>query len=129
MLIDVREARHLWRVSRPDLALMGLTFVATLGLGIEQGILAGVAATAVLAAIGLGLALPFVLVTLVPGWARFIPKPGPWMLRFRAGLGFALLATVVWLLWVMGRAVGVDDPVGFTTYQRGSAFLRPGGDA
>lgn len=44
-LIEVKEARHLWHVSRPDLALMGLTFVATLGLGIEQGILAGVAAS------------------------------------------------------------------------------------
>jgi thiol:disulfide interchange protein DsbD len=62
----------------------------------------------IFAAIGVGLALPFVLVTLVPGWARFIPRPGAWMLRVRAGLGFALLATVVWLLWVMGRAVGVD---------------------
>lgn len=44
-LVEVKEARHLWHVSRPDLALMGLTFVATLGLGIEQGILAGVAAS------------------------------------------------------------------------------------
>jgi SulP family sulfate permease len=44
-LIDVREARHLWRVSRPDLALMGLTFVATLTIGIEPGILVGVAAS------------------------------------------------------------------------------------
>ena len=44
-LVDVAEARHLWKVSRSDLALMGLTFFATLGLGIEQGILAGVAAS------------------------------------------------------------------------------------
>lgn len=41
-LIDVAEARHLWRVSRPDFAMMALTFVATLTLGIEQGIIAGV---------------------------------------------------------------------------------------
>jgi len=44
-LVDLREARHLWRVSRPDLALMGLTFAATLALGIELGILTGVAAS------------------------------------------------------------------------------------
>jgi SulP family sulfate permease len=44
-LIDVKEARHLWYLSRPDLALMGLTFAATLTLGIEQGILLGVAAS------------------------------------------------------------------------------------
>ncbi len=59
-------------------------------------------------AIGVGLAGPYVLVTLVPGWGRFVPRPGAWMLRVRAALGFSLLATVVWLLWIAGRAVGVD---------------------
>ncbi|TNE90984.1 MAG: solute carrier 26 family protein [Deltaproteobacteria bacterium] len=44
-LIATDEVKHLWHVSRPDLAVMGLTFVATLTLGIEQGILAGVAAS------------------------------------------------------------------------------------
>ena len=41
-LIEWEEAVYLWRVDRSDLALMGVTFVATLGLGIEQGILTGV---------------------------------------------------------------------------------------
>lgn len=41
-LIDFKEAKHLWEVSRPDLAAMALAFVATLTLGIEQGILVGV---------------------------------------------------------------------------------------
>jgi SulP family sulfate permease len=41
-LVDVEEARYLWRVDRRDFALMVLTFVATLTLGIEQGILVGV---------------------------------------------------------------------------------------
>ncbi len=62
----------------------------------------------VFTAIGVGLAAPFVLVALVPGWARFVPRPGPWMLRVRQALAFALLATVVWLAWVAGRALGVD---------------------
>ena len=62
----------------------------------------------VFTAIGVGLAAPFVLVTLVPGWARFVPRPGPWMLRVRQALAFALLATVAWLAWVAGRALGVD---------------------
>jgi len=44
-LVDVKEARHLARVSRSDLALMGLTFIATLTLGIEPGIGVGVAAS------------------------------------------------------------------------------------
>jgi thiol:disulfide interchange protein/DsbC/DsbD-like thiol-disulfide interchange protein len=62
----------------------------------------------VFTAIGVGLAAPFVLVALVPGWARFVPRPGPWMLRVRQALAFALLATVAWLAWVAGRALGVD---------------------
>ncbi len=44
-LIDVREVKHLWKVKRSDLALLVLTFVATLGLGIEEGILLGVGAS------------------------------------------------------------------------------------
>jgi SulP family sulfate permease len=44
-LIDVREVKHLWRVKRADLALLALTFVATLTLGIEEGILVGVGAS------------------------------------------------------------------------------------
>ncbi|MFT5681009.1 MAG: SulP family sulfate permease, partial [Myxococcota bacterium] len=46
-LIDIKEAKHLWHISRPDLALMGLTFAATLTLGIEPGILLGVLASLV----------------------------------------------------------------------------------
>jgi SulP family sulfate permease len=41
-LVDWEEARYLWKVDRRDFGLMALTFVATLGLGIEQGILVGV---------------------------------------------------------------------------------------
>lgn len=66
---------------------------------------------AIFLAIGLGLALPFVLITLIPGLSRFMPRPGAWMLQLRAGLGFALLATVVWLLWLTGGVAGVDGLV------------------
>jgi len=59
-------------------------------------------------AIGLGLAAPYALVTLVPGWARIVPRPGPWMLTVRKALGFSLVVAVVWLLWVLGRSFGVD---------------------
>jgi len=68
----------------------------------------GVVIFCVFTAIGIGLAAPFVLVALVPGWARLVPRPGPWMLRVRQALAFALLATVAWLAWVAGRALGVD---------------------
>jgi thiol:disulfide interchange protein len=63
---------------------------------------------AIFAAVGLGLASPYALVTLVPGWGKLVPKPGMWMLTFRKILGAALLATVVWLVWVAGRIAGDD---------------------
>ncbi len=58
---------------------------------------------AIFAAIGLGLAAPYLLLSALPAWRRFVPRPGPWMLHLRAGLGFLLLASVVWLLWILGR--------------------------
>ncbi len=67
-------------------------------------------------AIGFGLALPFVLVTLVPAWARFIPRSGAWMLHLRALLAFALLGTVVWLLWIMGRSAGAGAQTALLAY-------------
>jgi thiol:disulfide interchange protein DsbD len=63
---------------------------------------------AVFTLIGLGLALPFCLLVLVPGLARLLPKPGAWMERVKQLLGFALLGTTVWLVWVMGGLTGVD---------------------
>ncbi len=60
----------------------------------------------IFAAIGLGLALPFVAASFVPGLARVIPAPGPWMTKLRAVLGLALLATAAWLLWLLDRAAG-----------------------
>jgi thiol:disulfide interchange protein DsbD len=63
---------------------------------------------AIFGAVGLGLAAPFAAVAAVPGIARHMPRSGPWMLHLRSLLGFALLATVVWLLWVLGRAAGPD---------------------
>ena len=66
---------------------------------------------AVFATLGLGLAAPFVVLTLVPGWADLLPTPGGWMSRLKQFLGFALLGTAVWLLWIVGRQTGVDAMV------------------
>ncbi|MFQ5416920.1 MAG: protein-disulfide reductase DsbD family protein [Myxococcota bacterium] len=63
---------------------------------------------AVFGAIGLGLAAPYVAIAFAPGWARWLPRSGGWMLHLRAGLGFVLLATAVWLLWIFGRNAGAD---------------------
>ena len=63
---------------------------------------------AIFAALGLGLALPLALVALIPGSARFLPRSGAWMARLRAVLGFALLGSAAWLLWIFGRLAGID---------------------
>ena len=65
----------------------------------------------VFAALGLGMALPFVLLTWYPGWRRVLPKPGVWMERLKQFLAFPLYATVAWLVWVLGAQVDNDAVV------------------
>ena len=77
---------------------------------------------AIFTAVGLGLAAPYLLITLVPAWARWVPRSGPWMLKLRALLGFFLLATVAWLLWVQGRATGSDGMAGLLVFLLVLAF-------
>jgi thiol:disulfide interchange protein/DsbC/DsbD-like thiol-disulfide interchange protein len=66
------------------------------------------AALAVFEALGLGLALPFLALTLVPAWRRLLPRPGPWMKRLSQALAFPLYASVAWLVWVVSRQAGPD---------------------
>ncbi len=66
------------------------------------------ASTIIFTCLGLGLATPYVLLTFMPGLLRFLPKPGAWMESFKQLMGFFLLATVVWLLWVLGNQVNND---------------------
>jgi thiol:disulfide interchange protein DsbD len=47
--------------------------------------------------VGVGLAVPYVVLTWQPGWLKFLPKPGPWMERFKIAMGFPMLAAAVWL--------------------------------
>lgn len=59
-------------------------------------------------ALGLGLALPFLLIGFVPGLARRLPRPGRWMETLKQALAFPLYLSAVWLLWVLGQQVGID---------------------
>ena len=54
---------------------------------------------------------PFVALAAFPGWLRFLPRPGAWMERVKQATGFLLLATVLWLLFVLGRSKGADGVV------------------
>lgn len=68
----------------------------------------------VFTALGLGLALPYLLVAAVPRLATSLPKPGPWMVVLRRILGVALLATALWLASVIATQIGLA-PAGLLT--------------
>jgi thiol:disulfide interchange protein DsbD len=57
-------------------------------------------------ALGLGLALPYLLLTMIPAWRRFLPRPGAWMKRLEELLAFPLYASVAWLVWVLSQQAG-----------------------
>ncbi len=57
--------------------------------------------------LGLGMAFPYLLLSSVPSLLRFVPKPGAWMESFKQFMGFLLMATVVWLVFVIGSQTGV----------------------
>jgi thiol:disulfide interchange protein/DsbC/DsbD-like thiol-disulfide interchange protein len=78
---------------------------AALGYAISQSIPVTVAVFVVL---GLGMALPYVLLAWFPGWRRRLPRPGVWMERVKQFLAFPLYATVAWLAWVLGAQVDND---------------------
>jgi thiol:disulfide interchange protein/DsbC/DsbD-like thiol-disulfide interchange protein len=80
---------------------MGASLGLAVGLPTAQ-------ALAVFAAMGLGLALPYLAASLWPAVARALPRPGAWMNTLRQFLAFPMLATVVWLLWVLGQQTGID---------------------
>ncbi len=58
------------------------------------------------ASVALGMASPYFLLSARPGWMKVLPKPGAWMERLKQFMGFPLLATMVWLLSVVGEQKG-----------------------
>jgi thiol:disulfide interchange protein DsbD len=63
-------------------------------------------ALAVFAALGIGMAAPYVLLAFEPRWLQRLPKPGPWMVTLKRWLALPLYATVAWLVWVLSIQVG-----------------------
>jgi thiol:disulfide interchange protein DsbD len=59
-------------------------------------------------AIAAGMSSPYLLLSAQPAWLRLLPKPGPWMVHVKQLMGFLLLATLLFLLWVLGAQRGVD---------------------
>jgi len=64
---------------------------------------------AIFAALGLGMALPYLLVAAVPGVARLLPRPGAWMETVRGVMGFLLAAAAVWLFYVLSSQVAPEQ--------------------
>jgi thiol:disulfide interchange protein len=62
----------------------------------------------VFAVLGLGLALPFLLIGFVPALANRLPRPGAWMDTLKQVLAFPMYLTAAWLLWVLGKQRGID---------------------
>lgn len=71
---------------------------AALGYALTQP---SIIALSVLVALGVGLALPILLITLIPPLARILPKPGAWMETFKQLLAFPMFLSCIWLLWVL----------------------------
>lgn len=62
----------------------------------------------VFTAVGLGLALPYLVLAVFPGAARLLPKPGDWMVTFRNLMGFLLAAAAVWLFYILAGQIRTE---------------------
>lgn len=78
---------------------------ASLGLAIS---LPAAEAIAIFVVLGLGMALPYLLASWIPAFAKHLPRPGAWMETFRRLMAFPMFATVAWLVWVLGQQSGID---------------------
>ncbi len=78
---------------------------AALGFALSQSWLV---AMIVFIFLGIGMALPFLLLSFSPRFLKYLPKPGQWMVRFKEFMAFPLYATALYFLWVLGIQVGIN---------------------
>ncbi len=78
---------------------------AAIGFALSQS---AVVAFVVFTALALGLAAPYVLLTLFPAWLRYLPRPGAWMEVLKQATAVPIFATVIWLIWVFASSAGID---------------------
>ena len=60
------------------------------------------------ASVAAGMASPYLILSAKPAWLKLLPKPGAWMERLKQFMGFPLLATLIWLLFILGNQKGLD---------------------
>jgi thiol:disulfide interchange protein DsbD len=71
---------------------------------------------AMFAAVATGMGFPYLLLTARPGWMKFLPRPGAWMERLKQLMGFPLMATLVWILGIVGGQRGTDGVFWFLCF-------------
>ena len=78
---------------------------AALGFALTQSV---ASALLIFFALGVGFALPFLILGLWPRALSFLPKPGPWMLRLKQFLAFPMYGAAAWLAWVLAQETGAN---------------------
>ena len=61
--------------------------------------------------LGLGMALPYIALGLFPAWTKYMPKPGYWMVYVKSIMGVAMMATALYLGWILSLSIGVESTV------------------
>ncbi len=69
-----------------------------------------VVALLIFTCLGLGMALPYLILSANPAWLTLIPKPGPWMVTLKRIFGVLMMFCVVWLVWVFSLQTGLYKP-------------------
>jgi thiol:disulfide interchange protein/DsbC/DsbD-like thiol-disulfide interchange protein len=78
---------------------------AAIGFALTQD---AVTSLAIFASLGLGMALPYLLLTFSPALINRLPGPGPWMKTLKEVFAFPMFAAAVWLIWVLNQQNGAD---------------------
>lgn len=78
---------------------------AAMGYALTQN---AIVALIVFAALGFGLALPFLIICFVPGLQKIMPRPGGWMVTLRQFLAFPMFLAAIWLTWVLAQQTGAN---------------------
>ena len=79
-----------------------------LGFAFSQS---GLVILAMFASVAFGMGAPYLLLSAQPAWMKVLPKPGAWMERVKQFMGFPLMATLLWLLYILGNQKGIDGVI------------------
>jgi thiol:disulfide interchange protein DsbD len=85
---------------------------AAIGFALVQS---AMVAFAVFTALGIGLALPYLLLAFNPAWTKLLPKPGAWMEVLKQATAVPIFGTVIWLVWVFAQLSGATALIGLLT--------------